>query len=240
LQADDLGQVLSQALGDKDEDVRRRAVWAVAGRAAAVRMHATLPGEAEVTETKEMVERWRMERATLLNLRNQVTAAVSDNIPTVRDGAIVALCSLDYEPGMPVPNFQLRPETMQILADAYGRETSIKVRTQIVKTFALTPTNSPLREALLMQALNDSMPSVLQFAAMGAGEAHLAAALPRLAELLGHSNRAVRLNVVQAIAMQGKLAAPYRERLQQALNAESDEIVRKTIEGALSTLPKGD
>jgi hypothetical protein len=97
-----------------------------------------------------------------------------------------------------------------------------------------------LREAQLMQALNDSMPSVLQFAAMGAGEAHLAAALPRLAELLGHSNRAVRLNAVQAIAMQGKLAAPYRARLQQALNAETDEIVRKTIEGALSALPKGD
>jgi HEAT repeat protein len=237
LPAAELTDVLTRALADKDDDVRKRGIFAIVGRLGALRVGAArLPGGPEPATSKDvLVERWRTERPVLAGLRTPLIALLADPGPAVRDGVIMALVLLDYEPGQPA-NFAVRPETLQLLATTYERESSAKVKVQIVKTFALTSTVSPLRDRLLLQALNDAEPGVLQFAAMGAGEAKLSVALPRLAELLEHPERAVRLNAVQAIAAQGPSAAAYQPQLQAALNEENDEIVRKTLQGAIARL----
>ena len=238
LPVEDLGEVLTVSLQDKDEDIRKRAVYAIAGRAGGLRFAAMQPpGQPLPSTLGELAERWRSEHATLLALRDRVVSALTDGSPDVRKGAVIALLSLEYEPEKQA-NYAVRPETLELLAARFDKETAPTVRKEIVKTMALTSTKSKAREALLRRALSDADRSVLQYAVMGAGEARLSDTLPRLAELLSHSDRSVRLNAVQAIAVQGQAAEAYRPQLEQALGSETDQVVRKSIEGALTTMSR--
>ena len=222
---DTVSTLVSSGLADGNAGVRLSAVYAAAGRAGAVRF-ATVPERRAVG---------LRERAALARLRPVLIAALSDDDERVRQGAIVALVNLEYQPPADVNDIVIRPDLATAMQLRFDAEPSSRVREEIVKTFALTSLSTTRRDDLLLKALDDEA-SILSFAVAGLGRSTPSAAMSRIADLLHHDDRSVRLQAAQALAAYGNRARPYIEALAEAASSEKDDAVRNTMEGARSKL----
>lgn len=222
-------EMIAAGLADLDPEVRVSAVYAAAGRASAVRFKTT----------PERVAIGNAERPFLGPLEAHVLRALSDPADRVRHGAVIALGNLGYEPGRQVNDILLKPVVAKELKLRLRVETAAAVRSEIVKSFALTSIKSPGRDDALLEALEDPDEDVVHFAVMGIARSVPVAALPRVASLVAHPSRAVRLQVGQALQAYGLAARPYLDSLKTALAAEQDDVVRKTLEGAIARIQSG-
>lgn len=224
--ADSVMEMIAAGLTDADSDVRLSAIYAAAGRASAARFG----GSAEIGALG--ID----ERPQLLRLRPLVIWALTDLTDRVRQGAVIALVNLEYEPGRATNDVLLKEDSAAALRRQFAVESSALVRTEIVKTFALTSLHSRGRDDLLVRAVDDPDAGVAHFAVMGIGRSTPHVALPRVVALLVHGSREVRVQVGQALAAYGAAATPYLGEIAAALTAERDDIVRNTLEGALAAI----
>jgi hypothetical protein len=228
---EELVALVSSALLDSDAMVRRSALGAVAARAAAARLPVT----------EERLKRWNLDRPALQELRPAVMRLLEDPERFVRRDAIILLGSLDVVPRDDGRGemIVLTEETVRLFASRYGVEPDTVVRAELVKSLVLIANRTEVQEAVVLKALADPSPGVVQFAVTGAGRMAIRGALPTLADLLmSHDDRGVRLVAAQAFAAYGAAAREYVPTLRIAASAERDPIVRKTLEGTLALLDK--
>jgi hypothetical protein len=225
---EELAGIVSLALRDSDVTIREAACYLVMVTAARSR------GQYGTAATP----RWQAAATALLSLHDQLARVMAADVdPRIRHSAVLALGNLRMTVS-PSGVIRIPADLAEVLAASYGKETADRVRVEIVKSFALSETDSPRRQEILAQALMDSSPSVIQFAVMGAGSMKLSPALPRLVELATHPDRGIRAAVPQALAAYGAEAVPYLPQLQKALASEQDDVVRKTLEGAIRVIQK--
>jgi HEAT repeat protein len=226
---DEVAGIVGLALRDADATMREAACYVVVATAARSRGSSGTDPSAP----------WLAAAAALLPLNDQLAQVMtSDPEPKVRHSAILALANLHLRVDDASGVIHIPAEFADVLAGAYGTETADGIRAEIVKTLALSVTDSPRRQEILERALTDSSPGVLQFAVTGAGRMKLARALPRLVELLTHPDRGIRIAAPQALANYGRDAAAYLPQLQVALASEKDDLVRRTLEGAIRAIQK--
>src|SRR4029079_11870758 len=116
--------------------------------------------------------------------------------------AILASINLQFD-GDRKKTIRLDRTLSLVLANAYTHEQATGVRTEIIKTFALTDADPELRAASLTAALNDVAPSVVQYALFGVGKSKLFSAAPAAVRLLSVENKNVRLAAAQTVAAFG-------------------------------------
>ena len=224
-----LKAVLGDALADTRSEIRLAALGSVSGRAGGVRFK----------DTEDIRQRWREERQVLQSLRPQVLNLLDDPDERVRRDAVIAVVNLSYDvaadPKLDIP---LPDEVLNRLLARYPVELSRIVRSEIMKTAALAGGDARIRSDLIVQGLNDREPGVLVFALMGSGRLKDPAALSRVVELVQHSDKAIRLAAASAIAEYGAVALPYLFELNAAVTVEMDDLVKKTLEGAIVVLTR--
>jgi len=224
LPPDELVSVVAAGLADPSSSVRERALWAVARRAGR-------PGAVEV---------WRQERSTLRSMRAKVASLLADSDRQVRLAAIAALCGLDLDydlkPGTPQT---LSIATATALASQIGVEKLDQVRAHILNAFAwyaVPPAFDARRDAVFARAFGDPSSQVIQGAAFAVGKHRIAALLPRVVPLLTHDAKAVRVEAAQSVAAFGPQARAYLPDLERALDAETDEMARNALQGAINVI----
>jgi HEAT repeat protein len=198
-------------------------LWALASRAAGFRF---TPSEAR----KAL---WWQEQPVVQDLRPLAAARLADPDDRVRHAAIIAMGSLDYHIDQH-PQIRLRPDTVAAFARAFREDQAVAVRAEAVKSLALAQSDPGLRDPVLVAALADPAPAVVQFAALGVAEHRLEAALPAVAALLGHSSRAVRLAAVQAFQSNPGAARTFEPALRVAVATEADPSIRATLAATLA------
>jgi HEAT repeat protein len=224
---EELAAIVGFAVVDPDITTREAACSVVMATAARGRGQIT-------TEARPY---WQAAAAALLTLNDQlVRVMMSDGEPRIRQSAILALGSLHGT--VDSASSRIPSSLADALATAYGKESSDRVRTEIVKSFALTETESPRRGEILARALADPAPGVVQFAVTGIGRMRAPDGLRLVVDMLRHSERGVRVAAAQAVAAYGAAAKPYLPQLREALAVERDEITRKTLESTIGLIEK--
>ena len=224
--ATDAVDMISVGLADADPDVRLSAIYAVAGRASVDRFK-KFQSSSRVTMVSGS------EKLLLRKLRPRVLALVGDSNERVRQGAVIALVNLEFEGGQDHNDILLKEDAVRTLLQQFQKETIAKVRVEIVKTFTLTSLKSPRRDDILLAAIADSDPDVVQFGVMGLARSTPPAALPKLIELLNNPSRIVRLQLGPAFAAYGRAARPYLDELVRVGANDSDADVRNSLDAAI-------
>jgi HEAT repeat protein len=222
----DVEQDVVSALSDPRPEVRRQALSAIAARAGTVRF----------SSTDSLRAQGEHDRPVLRSLLPQVAECLDDPDADVRRAAILAAVNIEFNVSGSTRLIALSTPVMEKLLSRYAVETAPPVRTELLKTFALTASLGRPVEAILESALGESSPSVLQPAIMGVARLRLQRALPRLVELLAHASAAVRMGAAQAVAGFGRAAVSSLPALRQALNQEQDPVVRQTLQGAIEAV----
>lgn len=225
LEPAELSRLIAEGLADPDARVRCAALGAIAGRAGALRRQ----------PTAAIYQQWSRERPVLGRFTPEVLRALDDGSAQVRLAAVFALYHLAY---LPSPSrAELDREVAGRLAEAFSRETSAGVAEEIVRTVAASQGHADdLQRSVLDRALDDSRPGVLAEALAGAASLQMGRGLGRAATLLGHDEPRVRLAAAHALGDYGRLALPHLEVVEWALATESDEKVRRALEGLVTWL----
>lgn len=224
---EEVAYLIEAGLLDPNDDVRLSAIYAAAGRAAGARF----------ALDKRFIDTWNAERPILIRLRPLVIKTLADANSRVRQGAIIALGNMDYESAMPGRPIRLRDDSVSAFIERLNVENDAAVRIELAKSVALTQPD-PRTQDRLLSLLEDRQVDVITFAVMGVGASKVPEGLPRLIRLLRHPERAVRLQVGQALAAYESASVPYIGEIEQALAAEQDDIVKKTLAGTLLVVRK--
>jgi HEAT repeat protein len=231
----ELSAVARAALDDGDPQIRLDACEMIAAKAAGVRLGA------DAQRRQESMS----DRSALVALQGRLVSLLkSDPDERVRRWALVAAGNLDYDPQTLTGSgtsmiLKLSRQFVDSIAAAYSHEQATGVRAEIIKTLALSESESAMREVVLSKALSDVAPSVLQFAIRGIASMKAVRALPRIAQLLSHDDRSVRLAAAQSLATFGAAARPFVPTLERALQNEPDDVVARTIRGTIAVINRG-
>lgn len=221
-----LADVIRAGLSDRDQSVRALAAYAAAGRAAALRF-----GDASQKELGAS------ERPALISLRPLLLRLLDrDDDSRVRQASIIALVNLEYEGGPSHNRILLRDDFAAAMAKRFTVEEDSGVRIEIAKTFALTSAESVGRHNVLMEALSSQDSRLLEYAVLGLARSRPPEALGKIVPLMKRPEKNVRLQAVQAVAAFGPAARQFIPEVEQALAAEKDEVVRRTLEATLELL----
>lgn len=139
------------------------------------------------------------------------------------------------------PRAALPPGMVRRLAAAYDRDESPQIRALAVQATqhwdqSDDPEARRLGHRLLLSALQDRDPYVVQAAAHAATTSRSPEALPLLVNQLKNPSYVARMGVAQGIASYRAAARPYLAELEAALAAETHDITRKTLEGTISVI----
>jgi HEAT repeat protein len=234
--------VLHRALGDPDGETRMLAREVVAMR--------LQPWRALKVELRGP---YLADLKALQPLRSALLSGLKEGPPVHRKAAVqsIAFLSLTWvesvapsswlSDGMP---FDVDPEIANVLMQFFEQEPDASVRREIVGLLAgtrhLTPEPNRTTIALFFtRAVADSDWGVVQAALGGLGRRKRPEGLTEGARLLKHPAHQVRMVAAQVVASYGADAKPYVPGLRAALAAETDDITRKTIQGAITVIEKG-
>ena len=219
----DITELLSAALDDTGEETRLLALSVVTGRAFAQQSSLTSHPS---------------ERAMLLALRPRLLRFLRDNNEEARLMGVRAVGNIEMERSN--GKARLNRDFAQRIITIYASDPSNRVRAEIVKALALTESdaNASDRRAVFLDALGSSDISTIQYAVLGAGQLHLTVALPRIAQLLAHGDRQLRIIAAQVIPQFGAVAAQYLPNLERAVIRETDEATRQTLLGAIQLIQR--
>ena len=221
-----LVELLEAGLEDAEPSVRLTAAYATAGRA----------GAARFGRDAAKRNQWNAERSTLLRLRPALIVRVDDPDPKVRQAVVIALVNMEYDGSPALDSIRLGQDVATAFAKRFPAEKDPLVRAEIAKTFALMQAENAQHEAIVLAGLADSDARVIQYAVLGAARSRPAAALPTIVEMLGRPEQNVRLQAAQALAAYGPPARAYLARIEGALAAERDPIIRKSLEATVDLL----
>jgi hypothetical protein len=182
----------------------------------------------------DRVRAWEREHVPLRSLRPAILSALTtDPEPRVREAAVRALASLDFD--LRERRSSPHPETEAILVGRYHAEPEGSVRATIVSGFASDPVPASEQvQELLTDAFKDADRRVRQSAVAGATRVDPPVALSLLIKALRDPDAGVRMQSALTFAKLGAQAAPHLGSLQAALGRESDPQVRVQIERAIA------
>lgn len=222
-----LRQTLTQALQSSDPSMTLAGIWALASRAAGFRF--------APSDTRKAL--WWQEQPVVQELRPMVEARLFDPDASIRRGALIALGSLDYHLDLH-PVIVLRPATAMAFARSFQEDRSPAVRAEAVKSFALAHSDPEPRDHVLLAALADPDPGVVQFAARGVAEHRLEAGVPAVAALIEHPSVAVRSAALQALMANRQAARDFLPQVQLARRSESDPTIRAILDATARVLER--
>lgn len=177
---------------------------------------------------------WSAEEAGLGPLLPRMIDLIrSDPAESVRTEAIVTRGFVDAE----FPdgdNIRISRALADVLVERYAAEEDARVRQEIVKSLALSSSDSPRHAAVVFAALSDSDPDVVQYALRGAGRLQLAQALPRIGELLRDPSTSMRLAAATALIQFADGVEPYLPLVQEVAASDPDVTIRRTLEAWLA------
>lgn len=218
--------LLQLGVSDEDARVRQAGINSIAARLGAVRF----------PPAPDVVARRERDRVHDPVVRHVAETALSDADERIRRDAIVALVQMDVSAGREVNDIDLAERTASLLEQMYDQETSGLVQAEIVKTFALVRKPLPDEGELYAKALTSSSSDVVQFAVVGAAKVRDVTSLTRIAELLRHEERAVRISAATSILRFGREANTLAPQVRAALAAETDLPIKKTLEQVLASI----
>ena len=149
-----LADAIRVALGDSDSAIRELALATVGAR----NLMPTF-----TTSSPEMKKEWERERPEVQRLRPLVVRALDDENESVRQAAVGALQSLDFD-GSRLYGRWLSAETTESLIRRYRREVSPTVRAVIVAVLGGSAKQNPAAVSLLRDATRDDAAPVREMA----------------------------------------------------------------------------
>ena len=220
-------EIITLALSDPT--LRENALAAVVSRAAAPVMGPPVNG------LDEFRGQWAADLVNLQSLRPAIEGALRDLDERVRDRAIAALASLDFDKD--TLSVRMSPRTQQLLVDLYDSESSSRVRQRIVRGFAgeSTAPSAEVRQ-LLTRAFSDRDPAVRGAATPAAEKFSVDVAMPLLIALLSDENRDVRLQAVITMMKMRERARPHVDDLRTRLTVEKDPQIREMLAAAVKVV----
>lgn len=225
----DVERVLRAGLMDSDSSVRLSALNATLSRAAAPRLSPDPAARAT----------WSRERGVLQALRPFVIQALQDPAPELRRAAVLALGNISLSEGRrPDGRFALDQGTIETLFQTFLIDSDGRVRTEIVKAFALGDYDTPEVRVVIERALDDERPGVRQYGAMGAGRLQLATVLPRLVERLADAEPGVRGAAAAALRRFGPALKEHRAAIARAQSDEKNPNIREELGQALKEIDR--
>lgn len=180
-------------------------------------------------------ETWRKDRRRLMTLAPEIADALRDPDETVRHHSVLALGALDSEPSQNGRTLVTSVATMNRFAQMFATEPSARVRAEIAKAFALAADMRPdvPTERVLLAALDDPHPYVVQMGATGIGNARLPQHLPRLIPLLQHAHQGIAQAAANTFNKLHAHARPFLDDLQRASDAAPEGPLRQTLLAAI-------
>ena len=217
------------ALALSDPTLRENALAAVVSRAAAPVMGPVVNG------AEEFKRQWLADLANLQPLRPAVEGALQDLDERIRDRAIGALASLDFD--VNTLSIRLSPRTQKLLVDRYDLESSARVRRRIVAGFAgeSTAPSAEVRQ-LLMRAFSDPDPVIRGAATPAAQHLPIDVAMPLLLTQLADDSRDLRMQAILTIMKMSERARGHVEDLRTRLTIETDPQIREMLAAAVKVM----
>jgi HEAT repeat protein len=216
-----------------DPALREGALAAVVSRAAAPVLGPAPNGR------EEFKRQWLADLSNLQLLRPAIEGALRDLDERVRDRAVAALTSLDFDQN--TLNIRVSPRTQKLLVDLYYSESSSVVRRRIVAGFAAEAREpSPEVRQLLLRAFSDPDAGIRGAATHAAERFSPDVAMPLLIARLSDESREVRLQTVIVLMKIGERARPLLEDMRTRLTVEMDPQVRELLASAVKTLSRAD
>ncbi len=220
--------LFAAAMKDPDTSVRHDAVATIASILELNAMPAIPEGQQWAVALRGVAEA----------LRPALDDAVHDPEPTIRVAALrgivgpVALANA----GQPLPL-----TVVKRLVAIFDTDSSPAVRGQIVlslRTSCLTPDPELVRLAkhVLLRALADPDPYVVQYGGMLSFDARYPEALPLLVRQLKNTSPIARMGVSAGIQAYASEARAYLPEIEDALRTEPDGPARKTLEAAVKKI----
>jgi len=214
-----LAEVIRVALVDTDAAIRELAVATISARNLAPTLQRS---------SAEVKSEWERERPALQRLRPMVVQALDDENARVREGAVGALQSFDFDGTQPYGRM-LSAETTVLLARRYGREPSPTGRAVIVSVLGGSAKQNPAALDTLRAATRDEAAMVRQVALKGMMESGPEAGLPAVVAAFTDSDAIVRGEAAAQLMRAGTAAKPYVRQIEAALKNESDGATRANL-----------
>jgi HEAT repeat protein len=226
----EIQELLAQALKDSNPRIRREAV----GILGTILTFSQLPQRPSATEWTARL------RSVGEALQPELARATADADSQVRREALrnVVGVILYSKPGAPLPL-----ATLRMLDAHYEKYSDTGEREFIVGALVSSyqkanPEARSLAVSLLTKALQGRDAYVIQAAGHAAAKAAAPELLPLLVAQLKNSSHIARMGVAQGIASYGAAARAYLPELEAALAAETHDITKKTIAGAISVITR--
>lgn len=223
--------LLAAAMIDPDSAVRANAVGSITTILTMTAMRPVPAGQEWTVRLRSVAE----------SLKPQLDAAANDPEPRVRTEALRGLL-VDVVAAQPGGRGSGVPtEFAKRLAAQFESDPSPVVRGFILQALTMSgrsddPEVQDVARTVLLKGAASTEPAIVQAAAISVSRAPVPEALPLMARQLAHPSAAVRISVAQAIAAFHEAARPYLPQLTAAANAETDDIARKTIAGAIAVI----
>jgi HEAT repeat protein len=222
----DFAALLDEDLNDGEPVVRQAALDAVISHAAGPRF----------STDQRARDEWQNERSALQSLRARVILLLGDPVAKVRDQAIRALASLDFDPQQPLG--AISPQTEQLYVQLFQVESEPSVRARIVDALGTSghPIVSPQAAAVILRGFDDPEAFVRHSATHGAMKIPFDAAVPKLLQRLHDENWYVREAAAQAFQKFGGRANQHLPALQNALAGERQPEVVEALKHAIDDI----
>ena len=168
----------------------------------------------------------------LQSARPKALGAFADADDETRLAAILAVGNIDLATS---PSKRFGADFLDRLARMYPTDESARVRTEIVKTFALMPVDqaSQSTRSVILAGLVDPSVGARQYGIFGASRLKLDEALPIIADSLEAPEVSLRIAAAAALGLYGTRATRYLGALQLAAVAEQDGPTRQTMLGSV-------
>lgn len=229
-------ELISRGLTDTDPSVRRFALRTVGSRLNPMRF-----GYAELRQA------YVADHALLDQLSPRVLDRLTDPDSQVRGSAVEAAAYQHFESSdtnwPPTKTFDVGPVLTERLVRMYSSESSEYVRGEIVRILSGTgadvpePSRSQI-SGLILHALDDPAASAVQPALWEVSKRQIASGLPKAVQLLRNPDYKIRMVSAQVVASFGPAARQYLPDLRKALEVETDDITKKTIQGAINAISR--
>lgn len=224
----ELRELLLAGMKDPDDFVRSETVGMVS-------TILTLSSMPDVPPSME----WTVSRRKVVEtLWTELDAAADDPESRVRAQALRGIAG-SFSQGY--PTVVLPSQIANRLAQKFETDPTSGIRSLAVGAFRLAhrsddPEVRRLGLQVILKALEDTDPWMVQSAAHSAAESRSPEALPLLVKQLKNPSHVARMAAGQVITAYGEAARPYLPQLEAALAVETDDITRKTITGTISVI----
>jgi hypothetical protein len=221
-------ELLAAAMKDPDPAVRRQAVGSMSSIIMINSMPSVPPGQEWAAVLQPIVE----------PLRGYVEQAAKDSDAQVRIDALrgIMASAISAQPGTPLPLDIVKRLVFVFDSDPDATVRSFAV-TGLHKAYSSTdPVIRALTKPVMLRALQDPDPYVVQYAGWAAFEARDPEAVPLLIRQLKNPSPVARMGVAAGLQAYSAEALRYLPQLEDALAREPEGPTRKTLEAAIEKI----